>query len=204
MSVDACGDRNPEEPVASVRGADRVCPASMAWMFDNPLRRWLTGSRRMAKRYLREGMVVLDVGCGPAPMLLDIARVVGRAGRIICADIQEKMLAHVQRKAERAGILEQVQLHRCEPNCLGLPAETADFAIAFWMVHEAPDPDPLLAQIVDSLRPGGQFLVIEPRMHVRKRDFEHALELACSRNLVEIERPRIRISRAALLQKPGA
>ncbi len=201
MTADACKDLEPASTSASVRGGNHVCPASMAWTLDNPLRRWLTGSRRIAKRYLREGMVVLDVGCGPAPMLLDMARVVGRTGRIICADIQEEMLAHVQRKAERARILQQVQVHLCEPNWLGLNPETADFALAFWMVHEAPDPDQLLAQIVDTLRPGGQFLIVEPRVHVREQDFEQILQLARQRNLVEIERPRIRMSRAALLQR---
>lgn len=204
MTKDAYEDQGAVVHVTKAQGEHHVCPASMAKKLDSPMRRWLTGSRRMAKRYLREGMVVLDVGCGPAPMLLDIARVVGRTGRIICADIQEEMLVHVRRKVEQARLQEQVQVHHCEPNCLGLPAESVDFTIAFWMVHEAPDADQLLTQIVDSLRPGGQFLFIEPLFHVRKQDFEHAIQLANSRKLVEIERPRVCMSRAALLQKPSA
>ncbi|HPQ41559.1 MAG TPA: class I SAM-dependent methyltransferase [bacterium] len=149
----------------------RVCPVSVAPWLDNPFRRWMTGTRRLAGKYLAPGMAVLDIGCGPAPMLADIARVIGPEGRIICADIQREMLERVARKARRLGLQDQVRLHLSHPEHVGLEAGIADAAIAYWMVHEAPDPHQLIIQVIDILKPGGRFIIIEPAMHVSKTDF---------------------------------
>ncbi|MBN1297881.1 methyltransferase domain-containing protein [bacterium] len=153
----------------------RVCPESVAPWLDNPVRRWVTGSRRLARRYLSPGMTVLDVGCGPAPMLVDIVRAIGPGGRLICVDIQRGMLERVARKVVRLGVCDRVRLHLSHPDDLGLEPGLVDVAIAFWMVHEAPDPHRLLGQIRDTLKPAGRFLMIEPAMHVSKQVFNDGI-----------------------------
>ena len=52
----------------------------------------------------RSGERVLDVGCGCGASTLDIARAVGRSGRVAALDISGPMLAEGQRRAEGAGI----------------------------------------------------------------------------------------------------
>jgi SAM-dependent methyltransferase len=52
----------------------------------------------------RSGERVLDVGCGCGASTLDIARAVGRSGRVTALDISGPMLAEGQRRAEGAGI----------------------------------------------------------------------------------------------------
>jgi ubiquinone/menaquinone biosynthesis C-methylase UbiE len=187
-------------------GAQRgchVCPAWLAPFLDNPLRRLLIGSRRLAERYLPAGMVVVDVGCGSAPLMADIARVVGSTGEIVCVDLQRGMLERAGRKAGRLGLGGRVRLHQCALDTLGLEAGLADFAIAFWMLHEVPDQERLLREVAACLKPGGRFLIVEPRFHVSREAFEKSLELASAAGLSVIERPRVTACIAAVVEKPA-
>jgi ubiquinone/menaquinone biosynthesis C-methylase UbiE len=133
-------------------------------------------------------------------MLLDMARAVGPAGRIICADIQPAMLDRVTRKAERAGFADRVRVHHSQPRQIGLDACSVDFALAFWMLHETPDPADFLEQIAACLRPGGRLLLVEPRFHVGAVEFERLLGLAKACGLRMVEQPNILMSRAVLFE----
>jgi len=42
-----------------------VCPAEFAGSLDNSFRRWLHNPQKILKPYIKEGMTVLDLGCGP-------------------------------------------------------------------------------------------------------------------------------------------
>ena len=178
--------------------SDKVCPVSVAPYLDNPIRRFLTGTRKIARTYLSPGMTVLDVGCGPAPMLMDILHAIGPEGHVICTDIQQGMLDRVAHKAKRKGVEQQVRLHLCTPDSLGLDAAIADFAVAFWMVHEAPHPARLVEQILKTLKPGGKFLLIEPSMHVKDAEFRSVVTHCLEQGAEFCPQPRIRLSRAAL------
>ena len=200
LKTQTAGFPSPAEPFQL---SDRVCPVRIAPLLDNPLRRWLTGTRKIAQSYLRPGMTVLDVGCGPAPMLMDIAQVIGPSGTIICADVQRGMLDHVARKATRKRLACSLRVHLCRPETLGLEPGIADFAVAFWMMHEAPDLRNLTDQITTVLKPEGRFLVIEPGMHVSEDEFRGTISLCLERGMELVDTPRIRLSRAALFEKPG-
>ncbi len=175
-----------------------VCPDWLAPMLDNPLRRWVTGSRKMVESHVRPGMTVLDVGCGSGALLPDLARIVGSEGSVICADIQAGMLERVARKSVRLGVANRVRLHQCSQRGLGLEPAVADFAIAYWMLHEAPDPKALLAEIRASLKPDGKLLVAEPGVHVNQAMFERTLAEAGEVGLRLLEQPSIRMSRVAV------
>ena len=69
------------------------------------------------------------------------------------------------------------------------------------MFHEVPDPESTLDQIVASLRPGGRFLLIEPRLHVPKAEFRRIVGIAEDKGLHPLTPPRSRMSRTALLGK---
>ena len=69
---------------------------------------------------------------------IPLAQLVGSQGKVICIDLQQQMLDGLRRRAEKAGVLDTIAMHRCEPTRLGLP-EPVDFVLAFWMLHEVPD-----------------------------------------------------------------
>ena len=73
-------------------GNKRVCPVERAGSLDNRFRRWLQDPRKILSPHIKEGMTVLDLGCGPGYFTIDIAQMVGKSGRVIAADLQEGML----------------------------------------------------------------------------------------------------------------
>jgi ubiquinone/menaquinone biosynthesis C-methylase UbiE len=179
-----------------------VCPHWLSALIDNPLRRWLHDPETLFAGLLEPGQTALDLGCGPGTFTLALARCVGPGGRVIAVDLQPRMLARLRAKAEKAGLLERIDLHLCSSTALGLgSAVQADFALAFWMVHEVPDPERFLAEVLAGLRPGGRLLLVEPLLHVSAEQFARTLELARAGGW-RLEGPRaVRISRAALLCK---
>jgi len=180
-----------------------VCPWWGGYFIDNPLRRWLHNPERILAPYVEPGMTALDFGCGMGLFSIAMAKLVGEQGRIVAADLQPQMLEVLQRRARRAGVADRIQAHRCQPDSTGL-GELFDFALAFWSVHEAPECRRLLAEIHSCLNPGGRFLVVEPIGHVTAKSFANMMELAGEIGFREQERPRVRLSRAAVLAKRSA
>ena len=178
-----------------------VCPWWFAYTFDNPLRRLLHPPERVLEGLVTPGMTALDVGCGIGHFSLGMARLVGPGGRVIAVDLQERALAAVRRRAVRAGLADRVSTHRAEAGRIGVEGP-ADFALAFWMVHETPSQVDFLGELAGIIRPGGRLLVAEPVFHVSGRDFEGTLEAAALAGFAIDGAPRIRASHAVLLARP--
>lgn len=176
----------------------RICPWWLIHTFDNPLRRLLHNPEEILRGFVRAGDICLDLGCGYGYFTIPLARLVGTAGNVIAADVQSEMLDGVRRRAEKAGVQGQIQLHRVDAS--GLHFERmVDFVLAFWMVHEVPDQEAMLAQIRASLKRGGLFLLVEPKGHVTKRAWSRTLGMAERAGFHRDAEPHVRASRAVLL-----
>jgi len=176
----------------------RVCPPWMCFTFDNIFRRLIQNPERMLSPYVRENDTVLDVGPGKGFLTIPLAGLVGSRGTVIAADIQQKMLDAVTKRAKRAGVGDRVVTHRIPDSSLGIDRKV-DFALAFWMVHEVPDQKRFLGEIGTLLKPGGIFLLAEPGIHVSQKMFDTTVKTALDSGLRVIGKPNIRISRAVLL-----
>jgi len=75
-----------------------------------------------------------------------------------------------------------------------------DFVLAFWMVHETPDPQVFFKQVREILKLGGRMLVTEPKFHVSDAAFQDELEMAKAARLDVKGRPDTALSKAALLE----
>jgi ubiquinone/menaquinone biosynthesis C-methylase UbiE len=177
-----------------------VCPAWLAWVLNNPLRRRLHQPEAIIGGLVVPGLTVVDLGCGSGPFTVALAQMVGPSGRVIAADLQPAMLAKVQKRVARAGLQDRVQLHPCAPDRVGLSAR-ADFVLAFWMVHEVPSAAALFEEMHEALNPGGKLLLVEPRLHVARRVFEDEVDAAQRAKFMLLARPEIRLSSAALFAK---
>lgn len=177
-----------------------VCPAWFSGVINNPLRRWLHRPEVILGRPIAPGFTVVELGCGSGPFTLALARMVGPSGRVIAADVQPAMLAKVQRRVEHAGVQDRVGLHLCRREHVGL-ATDVDFVLAFWKVHEVPNAAALFAEMREALNPDGKLLLVEPRFHVGRRDFDKEVEFALEATLKLLARPSVRLSHAALLTK---
>ena len=178
----------------------RVCPVEIAGHLDNRFRRWVQNPQKILRRYIEEGMTVLDVGCGPGFFSMDMAKMVGQSGRVIAADLQEGMLRKLRIKIQGTELEKRVTLHKCEKNRIGL-SEHVDFILLFYMVHEVRDVKGLFSEIETILKPKGLVFVVEPPFHVSKKAFENMVKKACDAGLSVFERHRLFFGKAVVLKK---
>jgi ubiquinone/menaquinone biosynthesis C-methylase UbiE len=177
---------------------NHVCPWWLCRSFDNPLRRIFHDPEHLLAPHVKPGMTTIDIGCGMGYFTLELARLVGPGGRVIAVDLQERMLAALGSRALRAGLAERIVLHRCRPDALGVEGQ-ADFALAFWMVHEVPDKARFFQEIIAFLKPGGRLLLVEPKYHVTKKSLDRTLAVCRQTGFSVLETPAVALSRAVLM-----
>jgi ubiquinone/menaquinone biosynthesis C-methylase UbiE len=180
--------------------ASHVCPWWGGFFLDNPLRRLIHDPQKIVGPYVKPSMTVMDVGCGMGLFSIAMAKMVGDQGQVIAVDLQQKMLDVLRRRAERAGVTDRIETHKCEQDRLGVDAQ-ADFALAFMMVHEVPDQRRLLDEIHVCLRPGGKLLVAEPKVHVPGKAFHKTVATAEEVGFRVAEEPRVHGCRAVVFEK---
>jgi len=153
--------------------------------------------------YLKPGMTVLEPGPGMGFFTIEMARLVGTAGRVLAVDIERKMLDVLMRRATKAGVAGRIEARVCAADSMDLAdvAGQVDFTFACAVVHELPNQERFFQEASSAMKPGAAMLVIEPAGHVPDREFDHELERAAAAGLDLAQRPTIRRSHAALLRK---
>jgi ubiquinone/menaquinone biosynthesis C-methylase UbiE len=179
----------------------QVCPAEHAGWLSTPLRRLVTNPGRILRGLVHPGETAVDLGCGPGFFTLPLAAMVGDRGTVIAVDLQQAMLHKVRTRAETKDLASRIRLHRCDADSLGLCGEHADFALAFWMVHEVPDESRFLAEVHDLLVSGARLLLVEPRGHVDREAFARTIDAAVAKGFRSLTAPRVAFSFAALLER---
>jgi ubiquinone/menaquinone biosynthesis C-methylase UbiE len=178
-------------------GGGHVCPHKVGFILDNWFRRLIQSPKKIVGEYLRKGDTVIDMGCGPGYFSIDMAKMVGEEGRVIAVDLQEHMLSKVRKKAAKHGVKGQMDFHHCDSDIIGLNAK-ADFILAYYMIHETPDPAAFLAEMRAMLKERGRLLVVEPKFHVSQKKFETLLKVAREAGLKAIAFPKGKGGRAVL------
>lgn len=104
---------------------------------------------------VREGMRLLDVGCGTGDLTLRLARRVGPAGMVTGLDLTPAMLAVGRKKVLAQGLEDRVIL--IEGNALSLPFAdgTFDGVTAGFSLRNMTDLDGALREMFRVLKPGG-------------------------------------------------
>ena len=182
---------------------DGVCPWWLCHSFDNPLRRLIHDPERILKPHVTTGMTAVDIGCGMGYFTLGMAKLVGPGGKVIAVDLQERMLATLEKRARKAGLADRIVPHRCRPDRLGVE-EPADFVLAFWMAHEVPDKPRFFAQISALLKPGGRLLLVEPKFHVTRSSFGRTVDVCREVGFQLLGEPEVVLSRAVRMEKGGS
>jgi len=179
---------------------ERVCPWWLCFTFDNVFRTLFHDPEQILRPYVHEGNAALDIGPGMGYFTIPMAWMVGEKGRVIAADIQERMLAGIKKRAVRSGLQDRIIVHLCSSHTLGLNG-TFDFILAFWMLHEVPDKHRFLAELFSLLKDDGNFLLAEPKIHTTKANFEETVRLTSQAGFTLSQNPEIFLSRCALFRK---
>jgi ubiquinone/menaquinone biosynthesis C-methylase UbiE len=179
---------------------NRVCPVELANSLDNRIRRWLQDPRKILGPYVKEGMKVLDIGCGPGFFSVEMAKMVGKNGKVVSADLQEGMLRKLGDKVQGSELGERITLVQCERDRINV-SDRVDFVLAFFMVHEVPDKNSLFRQLKNILNENGQFLLVEPKLfHVSKKEFESTTKIADNNGFKVYQGPKLRFCWSAILR----
>jgi len=178
----------------------RVCPVERAGGLDTPLRRLFQNPGKILKPFVSKGMTVLDFGCGPGFFSMEIAKILQRSGKVIAADLQEGMLEKVSEKIKGTALEQSIEIHKCENTKIGI-TEKVDLILAFWVIHEVPNPEMLFDEFKSILKSDGKLFLIEPKFHVSKKDFENTVVLVENHGFEIVARPSVNFSRAVVLIK---
>jgi len=103
--------------------------------------------------YLRPGLDILDVGCGPGTITRDLARLVA-PGRVIAVDAAGGILLEARRTCELAGI-GNVEFRQADAESLPFDDATFDVVHAHQILQHVQHPVEVLTEMRRVCRPGG-------------------------------------------------
>jgi ubiquinone/menaquinone biosynthesis C-methylase UbiE len=183
--------------------AEHICPWWIGYLLVSPLRRLVQNPYKILTPYIKPGMTALDVGSGMGFFSLDMAKLVGQEGKVVCVDLQEKMIQSLLKRAAKAGLQKRIDHRLCSKDSLNLDdvKNGINFALAFAIVHEVPDSDVFFQQIYSALKPNGTLLLSEPKGHVSGKDFQNTVTIAEEAGFKSLETYYIMRSRSVLLKK---
>jgi len=87
--------------------ANNVCPWWLGYMLLNPVRRIFHNPDAILNKYVSQNMRVLDIGSAMGFFSLPMARLVGEHGKIICIDLQKKMIETLKKGAKKSRTRQQ-------------------------------------------------------------------------------------------------
>ena len=123
------------------------------------------------------GQTVLDIGCGPGFATMDLAGIVGPAGRVVALDRSRRFLDTLEEARRQQG-LANITTHELDLDDDPLPSGPFDAAWSRWVFAFVKRPRDLLARVAAALRPGGVLVMNEYihyatwRMSPRSAEFE--------------------------------
>jgi ubiquinone/menaquinone biosynthesis C-methylase UbiE len=172
-------------------------------MLLNPLRNFLENPGKLLGPYVREGMTVIEPGCGMGFFTLPLAKMVGPSGKVIVIDVQEIMIEKVQKRARRAGLEDRIESRLVKGSSLNLngTAGKGDLALALYVVHEVPNQFLFFSELSEAIKPGCKLLVYEPAGHISEEEFQKSLSIAVSAGLLLDSTEHVGRSRRALFIK---
>jgi ubiquinone/menaquinone biosynthesis C-methylase UbiE len=139
-------------------------PAFIGWFLDSDLRRWWQPAGKLIKRNgIKEGITVLDLGCGNGAFTTSVARAVGEKGKVYAVDIQPKMLKQLEGKLARPENRDITNIELKETSAYDLPFEdeVIDLVYMVTVLPEIPDRGRTLREIQRVLKAGGILAVTE-------------------------------------------
>jgi SAM-dependent methyltransferase len=180
-----------------------VCPWWLGYFLLNPLRKRTQNPHQILAPYVREGMTVLEPGPGMGFFTPELARLVGEPGRVICIDVQSRMIGKLKRRLAKLCLNGRVDARVASEESMGLDnlRGVLDFTLAFAVVHEFPDARRFFVEVAAASKAGATLLLAEPKGHVKESMFDNELHAAAEAGFVVAERPLIRRSHTALLKK---
>lgn len=125
------------------------------------------GIHRLWKRYtidcsgIRPGHTVLDLAGGTGDLALKFARLTGKTGKVVVADINASMLQVGRDRLRDQGVTGNVEWVQADAEQLPFPENHFDLVTIAFGLRNVTDKARALKSIYKVLKPGGRLLVLE-------------------------------------------
>lgn len=135
-------------------------PAFMEFLLSDDRKRFYPAEQILQQAGLTDGMMVVDLGCGPGYFTMPARRMAGDEGRVWAVDVQQPMLDHVYNRCQ-IGRIRGVRQVLSSERVVPLESAIADFVIMAWVLNEADYPADLVREAFRLLKPHGMVAVME-------------------------------------------
>ncbi|MGI8891564.1 MAG: class I SAM-dependent methyltransferase [Chthoniobacterales bacterium] len=112
------------------------------------------------KAGLTTGSRVLDLGAGPGYAAVDLAEIVGPAGKVVALERSGKFIQSMKERCGGRG-LENVEIHELDLMIDELPGNSFDFSWCRWVASFVTEPRLLVEKLGRVMRPGGASIFYE-------------------------------------------
>ena len=136
----------------------------------------------IAKLGLRPGMVVADIGAGPAIFSLPLAKAVSPGGKVYAVEVDQGFIDHINAKLKSQNVtnVHPVLGKFTDPN---LPAKDVDLAFFHDVLHHIDKRSEYLKALAAYIKPAGRIVVIDldatkgshrddPSLQVRREELD--------------------------------
>ena len=139
-------------------------PAFIGRGLDSDFRRRLQPPDKLVQRSgIKDGMHVLEIGCGSGAYTTFVARAVGGEGKVYALDIQPEMLQQLENKLAKPENKDIKNIELVNSSAYDLPFDDSSLDLAYMVTvfQEIPDRSRALQQVRRVLKPGGILAVTE-------------------------------------------
>jgi ubiquinone/menaquinone biosynthesis C-methylase UbiE len=110
---------------------------------------------------VRPGMRLLEIGCGPGTVTVDLGRRVGDEGEVVGIDLDSEMIARAEQHSAEAGLGARVRHHQADAAALPFSDNSFDGCRAERVFLHLREPLRALENMVRVTKPGGWVVVAE-------------------------------------------
>ena len=128
--------------------------------YEKEWRRYFHPKKTLESIGLREGMVLLDSGCGYGTFSIAAARIVGKRGLVYALDIDKKMINIVEKKARSLHLGNIYAMVADISSFRNVKVPPCDFALFANVIHGSRNKVRLLRGARQFLKPRGRIVVI--------------------------------------------
>ncbi|MDG2114080.1 MAG: class I SAM-dependent methyltransferase [Actinomycetota bacterium] len=101
------------------------------------------------------GETVVDFGCGPGDVAIELARSVGADGFVHAIDLNCDLLDIARQRAQQERVADRIQFHHVTDESMPIDDESVDRVVFKSVLLYVPDLDATMAEGYRVLRPGG-------------------------------------------------
>jgi ubiquinone/menaquinone biosynthesis C-methylase UbiE len=122
-------------------------------------------AEKVKKAPIREGMTIIDYGCGPGRYTIPAAKLAGRSGLVYAVDVQPMALKILAQRAAR-NFVANIEPVLVDSFDTGLKSEIADMVFLIDVLTPIREHGPLLREVHRLIKPDGKLFMDSSHMSV--------------------------------------